>query len=185
VTSPEPGDAPRIPAASSERGDAPRAREDFDDVMTATDRRVLLVANRTASTPALLEDVRNRGREGASFLLLIPPETGEAPDWSQDDACRLLGSAAGCMIDTVEPGEDAASTIHGIAQRGECSEVVLSTQPEHHHRWFHHDLPQKLEDLKVPVTVIPPEPNWGPVKGFPASWSHPINPAGIAGLGNY
>jgi hypothetical protein len=153
--------------------------------MTATARRILLVANRTASTPALLEHVRNCGREGATFTLLIPPETGDAVDWSADDACRLLGSAAGCMIETVDPGPDAAVTIHQLVSDGTCAEVILSTQPEHHHRWLHHDLPRKLEDLSVPVVVIPPEPGWGPVSGFPADWTHPINPAGIAGLGNY
>jgi hypothetical protein len=153
--------------------------------MTATDRRVLLVANRTASTPALLEHVRSCGREGAAFVLLIPPETGDAVDWTQDDACRLLGAAAGSDVETVDPGEDAAGTVHQLVKDGRCSEVVLSTQPEHHHRWLHHDLPQKLQDLEVPVTVIPPEPDWGPVKGFPASWTKPVNPAGMAGLGNY
>lgn len=153
--------------------------------MTSTDRRILLVANRTASTPVFLEHVRSCGREGASFVLLIPPETGDAVDWSEDNACRLIGSAAGCMIETIDPGEDAALTIHQVVKDGRCNEVVLSTQPEHHHRWFHHDLPQKLQDLSVPVTVIPPEEDWGPVKGFPTSWSHPINPAGTAGLGNY
>jgi hypothetical protein len=153
--------------------------------MTATDRRILLVANRTASTPALLEHVRTCGGEGASFLLMIPPEIGDAVDWSSDDACRLLGAAAGCPIETVDPGEDAAGTIHAIVQDGRCSEVIVSTQPEHHHRWIHHDLPKKLEDLSVPVVVIPPEPGWGPVKGFPPGWSKAVNPAGMAGLGNY
>jgi len=153
--------------------------------MTATVRRILLVANRTASTPALLEHVRERGRDGASFMLLIPPETGDAVDWSERDACQLLGSAAGCTIDTVEPGPDAALTVHRLVTEGSCDEIILSTQPEHHHRWLHHDLPHKLEDLSVPVKVIPPEPEWGTVSGFPSSWTHPINPAGIAGLGNY
>jgi hypothetical protein len=155
--------------------------------MTDTARRILIVANRTASTPALLDRVRSDAREGASFILLIPPETGDAVDWSAEDACSLLGAAAGSTVTTVDAGEDAAKTVHQMVAEGQCREVILSTQPEHHHRWFHHDLPQKMQDLSVRVTVIPPEPSgWGPIKGFPDDWvPGAVNPAGTAGLGNY
>jgi hypothetical protein len=155
--------------------------------MTDTARRILIVANRTASTPALLEHVRTTAKEGASFVLLVPPETGDAVDWTVDDACSLLGAAAGSTVTTVEPGEDAAQTVHQIVSDGECTEVIVSTQPEHHHRWFHHDLPEKMQDLSIKVTVIPPEPSgWGPISGFPADWvPGAVNPAGTAGLGNY
>jgi len=155
--------------------------------MTSTPRRILIVANRTASTPALLEHVRGCARDGATFTLLIPPETGDAIDWSASDACRLVGAAAGTTVETADPGSDAAATVHTLVAEGKCDEVILSSQPEHHRRWFHHDLPQRMQDLGVPVTVIPPEPSgWGPVAGFPPDWvPGAVNPAGTAGLGNY
>jgi hypothetical protein len=155
--------------------------------MTDTSRRILIVANRTASTPALLEQVRTSARDGATFALLVPPETGDAVDWTLDDACSLIGAAAGSTVTTVDCGPDAARTVHELVADGRCSEVILSTQPEHHLRWFHHDLPQKMQDLSVRVTVIPPEADgWGPIHGFPPDWvPGAVNPAGIAGLGNY
>jgi hypothetical protein len=173
--------------ASSERGDARLTCRAFHVDMTDRARRILIVANLTGSTPALLEQVRTSAREGASFMLLVPPETGDATDWTLDDACSLLGSAAGGPVTTVSPGADAALTVHQLVADGQCAEVIVSTRPEHHHRWFHHDLPQKMQDLSVRVTVIPPEAEgWGPIAGFPADWvPGAVNPAGTAGLGNY
>jgi hypothetical protein len=155
--------------------------------MTETARRILIVANRTASTPALLERVRACAREGATFTLLIPPETGDAVDWTTSDACRLLGAACGSPVGTADPGTDAAETVHELVVAGSFDEVILSTQPEHHTRWFHHDLPHRMQHLGIPVTVIPPEAEgWGPIAGFPPDWvPGAVNPAGTAGLGNY
>ena len=41
--------------------------------------RVLVVANRTASTPVLLAEVSARARAGASVTVLIPPERQTIP----------------------------------------------------------------------------------------------------------
>jgi hypothetical protein len=154
--------------------------------MTDTARTILIVANRTASTPALLTRVRASPR-GTSFMVLVPPEAADAVDWSTEDACRLLGAAAGSAVTHVSPGEDAAVTVHRLVAEGACDEVILSTHAVHHRRWLHHDLPQKLQDLSIPVTVIPPEAEgWGPIAGFPPDWvPGAVSPAGTAGLGNY
>ena len=50
-----------------------------------------IVANRTASTPALLAEVHRR-RESCRYGLMVPPEA--ETDWSLDDAVRLVGRAA-------------------------------------------------------------------------------------------
>src|SRR3954454_22150574 len=56
--------------------------------------RILVVANRTASTPALLAEVNARARVGASVTVLIPPEKSDHPDWTEEEAARLVGDAA-------------------------------------------------------------------------------------------
>ena len=144
--------------------------------------RILVVANRTASTPQLLDEIHRRSGLGARCGLLIPPEGGDAADWSQTVAFDLVSRAAGCEI-TEEPcGVDAARTIHQLVADGGYDEVIVSTHAAHHLRWLHHGLPDRLNDLGVKVTVIPPEPDrWGPIDGFPPEWVHaPISP-----IGNY
>ena len=145
---------------------------------------VLIVANRTASTPALLAEVHRR-RESCRFGLMVPPEAES--DWSLDDAVRLVGRAADQGIAAVEPGENAATTIHDLVERGDYREIILSTVPEHHHLWHRHGLTDRVQHLGVPVTVIPPDMDkWGPVEGFPNEWTpKAISPAAIAGFGNY
>lgn len=150
--------------------------------------RVLVVANRTASTPALLKEVELRAATGAQFSLLIPPDTrDDTSDWSADDAVGMLERACRGSVDTVDAGTNPAHTIHRVVAAGEYDQVIVSTPVEHHVLWFHHDLPARLNDLGVPVAVIPPEPHkWGPIEGFPPDWvPHAANPGGIAGLGNY
>jgi hypothetical protein len=154
---------------------------------TESTPRILIVANRTASTPALLGEVQRRAKEGARFALLIPPVHPDDPtDWSADDACALLERAGAGAVERVDGGDDAALKIHDLVHAREYDGVILSTVGHHLDRWRHHDLPHRLKDLEVPVTLIPPEPGgWGPVQGFPDEWVPSSSPAGIAGFGNY
>jgi hypothetical protein len=121
---------------------------------------VLVVANRTASTPALLDELSRRAASNARFTLLVPPEkSASAVDWSVDDAVAMLEEAAGGEVGRLDPGADALDTIHREMSEGNFDELIVSTAPEHLARWVHHDLPHRLRHLGVPVRVIPPEPN--------------------------
>lgn len=145
---------------------------------------ILVVANRTSSTPALLAEVKRRA-SSCRFGLMVPPEAHD--DWSVADAARLVGRAARAEVAVVDPGPDAAATVHELVDRGEYQEIILSTVPAHHARWHHHKLPDRIQRLGVPVTVIPPElERWGPVEGFPPEWTpSAVSPAAVAGFGNY
>src|SRR6478735_4470234 len=136
-------------------------------------RRLLVVANRTASAPQLMEQVKLRAHDGWEIALMVPPERHpDAPDWSAEEACRLVQRAAGDQTVTlVDCGGDAAATIGELAARGECDEILLSTPPEHHEHWHRHTLPKRLDELGIPVTVIPPDgPEWSDPHGFPRAW---------------
>src|SRR4051794_30555245 len=75
---PPPGDP-----TSFDRGDARRPARGLHGGMSPdTPPRVLVVANLTASTPALLEEVQRRAGFGARFALMIPPPDHNASDWS-------------------------------------------------------------------------------------------------------
>ena len=153
--------------------------------MTAprTATRILIVANRTASTPTLLEEVGRRAADGARFTLIIPPHDGG--DWSLQDATELLERACGEPVDHLEPGPDAFDAIHRAVDAGSVDEIILSTQPAHLSRLFHHDLRHRLEHLRLPVRVIPPEPD-APMpdhlhEAMPEGWTYPPPTPGIAG----
>jgi hypothetical protein len=146
--------------------------------------RILIVANRTASTPMLLDEVTRRARAGARFTLLIPPErSAHGEDWSEADGVGLLERAAGGPVAYLDCGPDALGVIHRAVDAGEVDEIILCTPPEHLTRWIHHDLRHRLEHLKLPVRVMPPD---APLpdhlrEAMPESWSYPPPTPGIAG----
>jgi hypothetical protein len=136
-------------------------------------RRVLVVANRTESAPRLLEEVEDRARAGCQIALIVPPERHpDAPDWTPEEALRLVRRAAGDRpVTLVDCGEDAAATIGALVERGECDEIVLSTAREHHEHWHRHTLPKRVQALGIPVTVVPPDRSgWSYSHGFPPEW---------------
>jgi len=147
--------------------------------------RILIVANRTSSTPMLLEEVSRRKEAEVEFTLLIPPEKSAGADWSPDDARALLSRAAGQDVGQLDCGPDAFDTIHRAVDAGNCDEIILNTPPEHLTRLIHHDLRHRLEHLGIPVRVIPPEPD-APLPdhirdNMPSEWSYPPPSPGVAG----
>jgi hypothetical protein len=136
-------------------------------------RRLLVVANRTESAPRLLDEIKARAHDESTFLLMVPPERHpDAPDWTGDQALELVQRAArGRPVELVDPGEDAAATIGDIVSRRDCDEILLCTPPEHHPHWHRHSLPKLIQELGIPVTVIPPDASgWSASHGFPDEW---------------
>ena len=130
--------------------------------------RILVVANKTAATPALIEAVRERTARGpATFKLLVPnaahglhklvdPEDQAQAEAEQtlELAIPLLEAAAGGpvegMIGVPEPlaAIQDAVNIHGF------DEIIISTLPKKVSRWLHLDLPHKVAGLGLPVTTV-------------------------------
>lgn len=135
----------------------------------AEKRRVLLVANRTAMTPALREEVRKRAADGeSSFHLLVPaqpsglhrvvdPEVAgrEAARARMEEALEALGEAAGSASITGEVGDaDPIAAIHDAMNARDFDEIVISTLPKRISKWLHLDLPSKARGMGLPVTHI-------------------------------
>ncbi len=136
-------------------------------------RRLLVVANRTESTPRLLDEIERRARDGCEIKLMVPPERHpDAPDWSHEVALEQVErSAHGRPVVLIDCGADAAAMIAEVVEKGECDEILLSTPPEHHPHWHRHNLPKRIQALGIPVTVIPPDPGgWSYAHGFPDDW---------------
>jgi hypothetical protein len=130
--------------------------------------RVLVVAHRTAATPALLQTVRERAAAGgATFTLLVPnpahglhrvvdPEdvtSSEAED-TIELAIPLLEEAAGGHVEGLIGDEDPVRAVAAALAEAQYDEIVLSTLPARVSRWLHMDLPARLHRFGLPVTVV-------------------------------
>jgi hypothetical protein len=126
--------------------------------MEAGTRRILVVANRTASTPVLLDAVRQRAQQGpCTFALLIPnePRKGGA-DWTLETAKPLLERAARGPVEGMVGEADPFEAVKAALQDRGFDEVIVSTLPKRVSEWLRRDLPHRIEKLGVPVTTISP-----------------------------
>jgi hypothetical protein len=122
----------------------------------ASPRRTLVIANRTVSTPLLLREVKRRAAERpTTFALLIPNvESKKAADWTLETALRLLERAAGGHVVGLTGGKDPFEAIGRAIADGAYDDVIISTLPRRSSVWLRRGLPQRIEQLGVPVTVI-------------------------------
>ena len=135
---------------------------------TSPKKRVLVVANRTAATPALLACVRERaGRGPCSFTLLVPntasglERIADPEDHADTDAkatlelaLPLLDEAAGGHVEGTIGDSDPFGAVQEAVERGGFDEIILSTLPARVSRWLRRDLPHRVEALGLPVTVV-------------------------------
>src|SRR5512132_3077427 len=128
--------------------------------MEAASRRVLVVANRTAAAPLLIETVRSRAAEGrCTFALLIPnePRKGGA-DWTLETAIPLLERAAGGPVEGIVGEADPFEAVRSALQTEGFDEAIISTLPKRVSEWLRRDLPHRVEKLGIPViTITQPE----------------------------
>jgi hypothetical protein len=130
--------------------------------------RVLVVAHKTAATPALLEAVRARVAQGpARFTLLVPnaahglhrvvdPEDHESSEVDQVLALALplLEEAAGAPVEGIIGDSSPLDAIQDAVNVRGFDEIIISTLPTRVSRWVKLDLPSKLGGLGLPVTTV-------------------------------
>ena len=124
-----------------------------------TDRRILIVAHRTAASPKLLAAVAERVARGpCKFTLLVPrpywdPDTEEAAI-TLELAIPLLDEAAGSHVEGLIGDTDPFVAVTGALEKGEYDEIIISTLPARVSHWLRRDLPARVQHLGLPVTVI-------------------------------
>jgi hypothetical protein len=132
--------------------------------------RVLIVANRTAATPALLEAVAGRASRGPSrFHLVVPatprglhrlvdPEvTGrEEAERSMAVALPLLSAAAGTRVEGHVGDPSPLAAVEDAIHLVGVDEIIISTLPRKVSRWIRMDLPSKVAALGFPVIHVDP-----------------------------
>ena len=138
---------------------------------SSTPTRVLVVANRTAATPALIEAVRERaGRGPCAFTLLVPhtasglhrvvdPEDQGVNEAEQtlELALPLLEKAAGAPVEGMVGDAEPLAAIQDAVNLHGFDELIISTLPKRFSRWLRLDLPHKAAGLGLPVTTVTAE----------------------------
>lgn len=132
------------------------------------DKQILLVANRTAISPALLEAVRSRAGSGPSrFHLVVPPTprglhrvvdpeaAGQEEAAEQlEAALPRLSEAAGSDVQGEVGDSDPVAAISDALHAHDFDEIILSTLPRRVSGWLRVDLPRKAGHFGLPVTHV-------------------------------
>jgi uncharacterized membrane-anchored protein len=131
--------------------------------------QILIVAHKTAATPALLDVIRQRTANGATrFHLLVPNPAGHAELTDAERhakhtdgehalalALPLIEDASGGEADgSVSIRHDPMDAIEETIRGGDLHEIILSTLPRSVSRWLHVDLPHRVAHLGLPVTTV-------------------------------
>jgi hypothetical protein len=129
----------------------------------AREKRILVVANRTASSQRLLDEITRRAEsEPTRFTLLIPDVSGgRAPDWTLEVAIPLLRRAARGPVDHLVGGPDPFVAVQEAVREHDFDEIIISTLSKRTSKWLRRDLIHRVESLGLPVTAVIPRRDKG------------------------
>jgi hypothetical protein len=134
----------------------------------STPTRVLVVAHKTAATPALVAAVRERAARGpCAFTLLVPnPAHGlhrvvDPEDQDRGEAAEVvelavpvLEEALGAHVDSLIGDANPMNAVQDAVNLHGFDEIIISTLPAKVSRWLKLDLPSKVGGLGLPVTTV-------------------------------
>ena len=127
--------------------------------------RILVVANKTAEAPELLEALKAKGTDN-EFVLVVPAGAGALEKAADPDAAREhtqphLDAALekfrseGLKVEGSVGDSDPVAAVQDAANFGTFDEVIVSTLPARASKWLKLDLPSKAARATgLPVTHI-------------------------------
>jgi hypothetical protein len=127
--------------------------------------RILVVANKTAESPELLEALKSKGTEH-EYVLVVPASGGVLEKAADPDAAREHTEphlhaalekfrAEGLNVEGTVGDSDPAAAVQDACNFAEFDEVIISTLPLRASKWLKMDLPSKAERATgLPVTHI-------------------------------
>ena len=130
--------------------------------------QVLVVANRTAESPELLEALKQRADEGDCEFTLLVPSTPHGLAWAADmdsggDEAEQHRAAfvdelreEGINVDDAKVGAaDPLAAVQDECNVSGYDELIVSTLPLHISKWLRVDLPRKAGHATgLPVTHV-------------------------------
>ena len=127
--------------------------------------RILVVANKTAKSPELLEALKAKGTEH-EYVLVVPASGGVLEKAADPDAAREhtqphleaaleTWRAEGLKVEGSIGDSDPVAAVQDANNFGHFDEVVISTLPLHASKWVKLDLPSKAgRATGLPVTHV-------------------------------
>jgi hypothetical protein len=129
---------------------------------------VLVIANRTAESPELLDALRSRAVQGPCDFTLLVPSTPHGIAWAADmhaggeeaeqhrqafvDELREEGLN---VVEAKVGDPDPLAAIQDECNFGQYDELIVSTLPLRLSKWLHLDLPRKAGAATgLPVTHV-------------------------------
>jgi hypothetical protein len=129
---------------------------------------VLVVANRTAESPELLEALKQRAAQGDAVFSLLVPATPHGVAWAADmhsgggEAEQHMENAVermrseGLQVAAGKVGDpDPVAAVQDEVNFTKYDEIVVSTLPGGISKWLKLDLPHRVERAtSLPVTHV-------------------------------
>jgi hypothetical protein len=127
--------------------------------------RILVVANKTAESPDLLEAMKQKGTDH-EYVLVVPASGGVLEKAADPDAAREHTQphldaalekmrAEGFTVEGVIGDSDPIAAVQDAANFSQFDEVIVSTLPQRVSKWIKLDLPSKAgRATGLPVTHV-------------------------------
>jgi hypothetical protein len=127
--------------------------------------RILVVANKTAESPELLEALKSKGTEH-QYVLVVPASGGVLekaadPDAAREhtqphlDAALAKLKSEGFNVEGTIGDSDPVAAVQDAVNFSSFDEIVISTLPLRASKWLKLDLPSKAQRASgLPVTHV-------------------------------